>query len=476
MSTWNKNGYFDTRRRFEGPLDLRAPEEQFVTDDQIDRRYREPVQSPEVEKAINSFMRAWHEGDAVGMRLAAEDVKSRTRAHFQMQGVPIIAHPILPPQFVRQVGEMVRELPLHGRETEFDNLADKFGPNLKKAVAQEFAGDLSPTATRAHVESRDGGQGAQSSLSQIPKAIAALDLRRANPVAADLLSPHGGERVAYNATAVRGPAAWGSTERPIADRAHLGAPREVWRPQEELEGAPAREMADQRARNSTVLKTLEYDPDEEPATMKPVRYIDDQGNIVIEAIELPDGTMPPPRPAYNKVLTIQSTIPSKGSPPGYSSGEFDPGAVGLRKEWDPKTNKEVYKPHHGIDFRAGHGDPARVAADGVVVAIADNVPGYGTLVAVRHPDGTMTMYAHLVQGKVPVRSGEYIRAGTVLGYAGTTGNAGRPQVHFEVWRGAYLVGAGQLDYKRGHQNLIDPYKWYDRPMTIPPPRPKPTTW
>lgn len=223
-------------------------------------------------------------------------------------------------------------------------------------------------------------------------------------------------------------------------------------------------------------RTLEFDPNEDGASVVPLRYVDDEGNIVYEAWELPDGSMPPPRPAYNKILPIQSTIPSRQRPRGYSSGEYDPDRVGLRKSIDKKTGRVVFKPHHGIDFRANYGDPVRVAADGIVVAVS-NAAGYGTVVAIRHPDGTMTLYAHLVPGKVIVKPGQYIRVGTFIGQAGTSGNAGRPQVHFEVWRQVYLTPQGGLDFYRGKQNTVDPYKWYDRPM-MPgsTPRPKPSPW
>jgi murein DD-endopeptidase MepM/ murein hydrolase activator NlpD len=93
---------------------------------------------------------------------------------------------------------------------------------------------------------------------------------------------------------------------------------------------------------------------------------------------------------------------------------------------------------------------------------------------VRHPDGTMTLYAHLDPRSVRVVPGQYIRVGTVVGGAGTSGNAHRPQVHFEVWRQVYMFPGGGLDYKQGHRNLLDPYDWYDQPMPSLPPRPKPS--
>ncbi len=63
---------------------------------------------------------------------------------------------------------------------------------------------------------------------------------------------------------------------------------------------------------------------------------------------------------------------------------------------------------------------------------------------------------------------------TIIGGAGVSGNAKQPQVHFEVWRQAYVLGPSQLDFTRGKQKLLDPYDWYDRPMTNTSiPRPKP---
>lgn len=104
------------------------------------------MQSQSVEDAIGSFMRALRAGDEHDLRLAAEEMKGRTRAHFKVQGVPVLAHPIVPPQFVRRVGEVMQELQPHVRKTELNKLVSQFGPDLRPGVAQEFARGLSPLA------------------------------------------------------------------------------------------------------------------------------------------------------------------------------------------------------------------------------------------------------------------------------------------------------------------------------------------
>jgi len=226
-----------------------------------------------------------------------------------------------------------------------------------------------------------------------------------------------------------------------------------------------------RAAQEGRFQTLEYDTDD-VAEPKKVVFVDENGKPVPSANPLSNGAIPPPRPSHNKMLPIESAVPTRDHPRGYSSGEYDPNAIGLRVGKD-KYGRLYWKRHDGIDFYAHHGAPVRVAAEGVVVAVAHGVGGYGSLVAVRHADGTMTMYAHLDPRSIRVRSGEFLRLGSVLGGAGTSGNAARPQVHFEVWRQPYLFPGGGLDYRQGHRNLVDPYEWYDRPMPGAVPRQKP---
>ncbi len=85
------------------------------------------------------------------------------------------------------------------------------------------------------------------------------------------------------------------------------------------------------------------------------------------------------------------------------------------------------------------GTPILAAASGEVIfskAGAWN-GGYGGLVIIKHPNGTLTYYAH--QSKIIVDKGDHVNQGEVIGYVGNTGRSTGPHLHFEV-RGAKNPG------------------------------------
>jgi len=84
----------------------------------------------------------------------------------------------------------------------------------------------------------------------------------------------------------------------------------------------------------------------------------------------------------------------------------------------------------GINIQANAGDPVRAAAAGEVAYAGDQLPGYGNLVLITHPDGWVTAYSHL--SKVEVKMKQKVTQGQEIGQAGSTGGVAQPQVHFEV--------------------------------------------
>jgi len=85
--------------------------------------------------------------------------------------------------------------------------------------------------------------------------------------------------------------------------------------------------------------------------------------------------------------------------------------------------------HAGIDLAAGSGSPIRAAAAGTVSS-AGTEGGYGRTVRVVHPDGTMTVYAHMSQ--LLVSTGQRVEAGEQIGQEGSTGRSTGSHLHFEV--------------------------------------------
>ena len=94
---------------------------------------------------------------------------------------------------------------------------------------------------------------------------------------------------------------------------------------------------------------------------------------------------------------------------------------------DPFTGKP--KKHRGIDFAGKIGTELMAVAPGRVVSAGERV-GYGTTVEIDHGLGFTTLYAHLSQALVT--RGDWVRPGTVIGLAGSTGRSTGPHLHYEI--------------------------------------------
>ena len=94
---------------------------------------------------------------------------------------------------------------------------------------------------------------------------------------------------------------------------------------------------------------------------------------------------------------------------------------------DPFTGEP--KRHRGIDFAGTIGTELMAVAPGRVVSAGERV-GYGTTVEIDHGLGFTTLYAHLSQ--ILVTRGDWVRPGTVIGLAGSTGRSTGPHLHYEI--------------------------------------------
>jgi murein DD-endopeptidase MepM/ murein hydrolase activator NlpD len=86
--------------------------------------------------------------------------------------------------------------------------------------------------------------------------------------------------------------------------------------------------------------------------------------------------------------------------------------------------------HNGIDIAAPVGTPIFAAAAGVVTFAAWNDGGYGNLVEIAHPDGSVTLYAH--NHRNLVREGQEVEQGDQIAEMGSTGFSTGPHLHFEI--------------------------------------------
>ncbi|MDY3973391.1 murein hydrolase activator EnvC [uncultured Veillonella sp.] len=85
--------------------------------------------------------------------------------------------------------------------------------------------------------------------------------------------------------------------------------------------------------------------------------------------------------------------------------------------------------HSGIDIGVDEGTPVH-SADSGVVAYSGWMDGYGYAVVVDHGNGISTLYGH--NSDLAVSEGQTVSKGSVIAYAGSTGNSTGPHVHFEV--------------------------------------------
>ena len=90
---------------------------------------------------------------------------------------------------------------------------------------------------------------------------------------------------------------------------------------------------------------------------------------------------------------------------------------------------------NGVDLADNCGTPVYASAGGTVIVARSQGwnGGYGRYIAISHPNGTQTLYAHLLGVYASV--GQYVSQSSNIGTIGSTGNSTGCHVHFEV-RGA----------------------------------------
>jgi murein DD-endopeptidase MepM/ murein hydrolase activator NlpD len=87
--------------------------------------------------------------------------------------------------------------------------------------------------------------------------------------------------------------------------------------------------------------------------------------------------------------------------------------------------------HPGVDLAVPTGTPVYAAHSGTVT-LAGWDGGYGNGVEIDDGGGISTVYGH--NSSVVVSAGQQVRRGQLIAYAGATGDATGPHVHFELRR------------------------------------------
>jgi murein DD-endopeptidase MepM/ murein hydrolase activator NlpD len=130
--------------------------------------------------------------------------------------------------------------------------------------------------------------------------------------------------------------------------------------------------------------------------------------------------------------SIAELLRQHGSAPGgpaHCDARPVPGPIvnGFGPRVDPVSGAQGF--HPGDDLQATSGTPIRACRSGVVV-IAGPQGGYGNAVVIDHGGAMATLYGH--QSRIAVSANQRVNAGDVIGYAGATGYATGPHLHFEV--------------------------------------------
>ena len=144
-----------------------------------------------------------------------------------------------------------------------------------------------------------------------------------------------------------------------------------------------------------------------------------------------DGVVVPPAPLVSRRSTNSVSIPAE-TPKAEGKYQERPASsarigssFGYRR--DPFHGRSKF--HSGVDIKAKLGDPVGASHQGTVI-FSNWHHGYGNLIIVDHGGGVTTYYAHL--SAYALAPGDRVKRGTIVGYAGSTGRATSPHLHYEL--------------------------------------------
>ena len=148
--------------------------------------------------------------------------------------------------------------------------------------------------------------------------------------------------------------------------------------------------------------------------------------------------------------SIEAEKPSTKPTTGNSSGGGSSGSNSSKKWIRPCSYSYVSSPfgyrhhpttgewsmHKGVDLAAPKGTPIYATRSGYVT-IATYHSTAGNYVTINHQDGYTSVYMHMTHDVVSV--GEYVKAGELIGYVGSTGRSTGPHLHFGItYNGTYV--------------------------------------
>lgn len=104
----------------------------------------------------------------------------------------------------------------------------------------------------------------------------------------------------------------------------------------------------------------------------------------------------------------------------------------------------IWKMHNGVDLTGPQGTPIVATRSGYVTTAAYQAGGAGYYVSINHGDGFGSIYMHMTH--FVVSYGQYVEAGQVIGYMGTTGGSTGVHLHFGIsYNGVYVNPADYIN-------------------------------
>lgn len=157
--------------------------------------------------------------------------------------------------------------------------------------------------------------------------------------------------------------------------------------------------------------------------------LSDDGEIYIgDIIIIPNGVMPKQTVPTTYVATVETAIPN--------SYFISPtkGTITQRSHYSYTSGGVSY--YTAVDIANSIGTPI-VAAAGGTVQIVKNVWPYGNYITISHPNGVITLYAHLNAFAKGITPGATVYQGQIIGYMGNTGRCislggNGSHLHFET--------------------------------------------
>ena len=168
----------------------------------------------------------------------------------------------------------------------------------------------------------------------------------------------------------------------------------------------------------------------------------------------PDDHGPPAEPAPPSIPLVPPTVqpaPPNVKPKLTAAGYVFP-IYGPASPSDSFGAPRTTTWHHGVDIFAPMGAPILAVADGTLFRVGWNDVG-GNRLWLRDGAGNEFYYAHLSAYSPLAQEGRQVKAGDVIGFVGTTGDAAGtpPHLHFEVHPRELLW--------MGYDGAIDPYPY-----------------